>query len=255
MGALALFRPARTEARQALHEAISAHAAAEQALIDARAGVGRGMRQADLAEERLASAVVATAEAKASLASAMSAPPTMPATLKVRDAAVRTARAEEVASGDHVDAARVALGELERQAIAAQTRLDEARAAVSNAANAVIADEALAPAIERARALRGELDAVTLKLSVAINRELACLKFLSDNREEVTSYRNIDVVGHASFRTIVLDWPRADEFREASAILASERKVVDMTVQRPARELWSGALAELHENPDAVLPL
>jgi len=254
MGALALFRPARTEARQALHEAISAHAAAEQALIDARAGVGRGMRQADLAEERLASAVVATAEAKASLASAMSAPPTMPATLKVRDAAVRTARAEEVASGDHVDAARVALGELERQAIAAQTSLDEARAAVSNAANAVIADEALAPAIGRALALRKELDAITMKLSAAINRELACLKFLSENREKVSHHRTISVEGHASFATVTVEYPRADEFSEANAILASERKV-DMTVRRPVLEAWAAVLAELHENPDAVLPL
>ena len=146
------------------------------------------------------------------------------------------------------------LRELRRAAIAAQTRLDEARAAVSNAANAVIADEALTPTIERCRALRAELDAQTLKLSAAINRELASLKFLSDNREKVTTLQTIESVGHPSFQITGVEWPRAEEIREASRIIDSERKVVDMSVQRPVREAWAKARADLHSDPDAALP-
>ena len=237
---LALFKPARSEARAALHEAVSAHAVAEQALIDAKAGVGRGMRQADLAEERLASAVAATAEAKASLASAMSAPATSSATSRARDAAVRTARAEEVAAADTLEAAEAALAELQRQAIAAAEKLDAAKISVSNAAKVVIKDEAKSRTIARAQAIRESLDAKTMELRDALNRELAVLRFFMGKDCEEWNPGNLNTT---------------DEDRVMWNLVSREQKIFDMSVQGPVRELWAAALDELHSNPDAQLPL
>ena len=208
----------------------------------------------DQARERHDAAVAALSEARASLAGIMASAAASSGSLRVRDSTVRQARADEDEASDHCNAAAAALVELEDAATAAQLRVAERRAAVENAANAVIADEALAPAINRCRALRAELDAQTLKLSAAINRELASLKFLSDNREKVTTLQTIESVGHPSFQITGVEWPRAEEFREASRIIDSERKVVDMTVQRPVREAWAKARADLHSDPDAALP-
>jgi len=240
---LALWKPARPLARQNLADAIAAHAAAEQSLIDAKANVGRSMRVADESQAKRDAAVVALSDCKASLASAMAASTSSQATLRARDSALRQARADLDAADDHVEAAQSALGLTQRQAMAASKALDEARAAIKNAACAVIADEALHAAMTRARAFRAELDAQTLRLTTAINVELACLKFLSEHRETVTHHRTIEPVGHPSFRTTVVEYPRSDEFSEASAILDNERKIFDGAIQAPVRTAWGGPVS------------
>src|SRR5277367_2498343 len=107
---LALWKPARPLARQNLADAIAAHAAAEQSLIDAKANVGRSMRVADESQAKRDAAVVALSDCKASLASAMAASTSSQATLRARDSALRQARADLDAADDHVEAAQSALG-------------------------------------------------------------------------------------------------------------------------------------------------
>jgi hypothetical protein len=252
---LALFKPVRSEARTALAESIAEGATAEAALTAAQSALVRGRDMVAQARVRHDAAIAGLSDAKATLAGLLAGAAASSGALRVRDTTVRQVRADEDEAADQCNAAAAALVELEDAATAAQLRVAERRAAVENAANAVIADEALTPTIERCRALRAEFDAQTLKLIAAINRELASLKFLSDNREKVTTLQTIESVGHPSFQITGVEWPRAEEFREASRIIDSERKVVDMSVQRPVREAWAKARADLHSDPDATLPV
>jgi len=235
MGALALFRPARSAARQALHEAISAHADAEAASIAAKAAVGRGMRHQDESEERLTQAAEAVAAAKAAQATRLTSAAATAGALLATDCGLRDARARHSDCEDAASAARGAVGELQRQALAAERRIVDAQAGIARAARGVLV-ERIEPTLSRAVAIRGEIDAVSLELNAALQVELAALKFLND----VCCSRKLPAS----------ELPEA-VWQPLSSVLAKERLNFDPKVTEAWREAWEALMGG---DVDAPLP-
>ena len=227
----------RSPARLALASAIRDAEDAEAAVADARAALGRGHRMVDEAEERLAQASEAVATAKASQADRMASAAASGATL-APDPGMRQSRLIEADAEDELEAARAALASVEASAAEAEKRLEQAKINVSNCAKRVV-KSVNATAIAKALALRAELDAKTLELTAALNREVAYLRYLGDKQCEESPGA----------------WPPTDEDRQTWDIIKQENKILDWDIQSEAFATWKQSLAQLMTDADAALPV
>jgi hypothetical protein len=233
MGALALFRPARSPARQSLANAIAEAVAADAASIAAREAIGRGHRLVDECEERVAQAVEAVAAAKSAQAWRMAASAATAGALLAADRGIREARARHTDAEDELDAARAALVELERAADAAQKRAIEAKTAgIKLAAAGVVAVE-IDATISRAIALRSELETRI----VSLNQECAKIRFFLDKC--FTKYGS-----SAS----------TEKYEDMNRILENSRQFLDQKILGPVYHDWYKALSALESDADGQLP-
>ena len=234
MGALALFKPARPiTARATLASAIRDAEDAEGASLAAREAWARGNRQIDECEERVTQAVETVAAAKVAHATHLASAATQGAPL-TNDRGTRDARLAEQDAIDELDAARLALVELDRDADTAKARAVEAKTkGLKLAAAGVVALE-IDPTISRAIALRSQLETII----VSLNQECAKLSFFVDKCS--TKY------GSSA---------PSEKIEEMRSILSSTRQFADQKIRGPVYESWYRALSSLETDPDHPLPV
>jgi hypothetical protein len=133
----------------------------------------------DDAEQAATEAAEAVAAAKSAQAQRLASAAATQGALLAADRGLRDARSRATDAEDEADTARGALAELQRQALAAERRIVDAKAGIARAVRGVLA-ERIGPTLASASKIRAELDEVSLKLNTALQVELAALKYLSD---------------------------------------------------------------------------
>jgi len=234
VGALALFRPARPTARQSLADAIQEAAASEAASLAAREAWARGQRQIDECAARVDQAIEAVKAAKTAQAARMASAAATAGAILATDRGLRDARARQTDAEDELEAAGLALVELDRAVEAAKARVVDAKTkGLKLAAAGVVAVE-IDPTISRALALASQLET----LLVSLNQERAKLQFLIN--------KCFTIYGSSA---------SSEKLEEMRAILNSTRQFADENVRGPVYQEWSDVLFSLETDPDVPLPV
>ena len=221
--------PARTNLAKAIYDAQDA----EAAKIAAREAIGRGHRQIDECEERVAQSAEAVKAARSAQASRMAASAATAGAILAADRGLRDARDRERDAIDELDAAKEALIELEANADKAEKRAIEAKTnGIKHAAATVVAEAAIDPTIARASALASEIETRL----VSLNQECGKIRFFLD--------KCFNKWGSSE----------TEQFREMQAILNNARQFADQKIRGPVYQEWAASHSSLETDPDAPLP-
>jgi len=227
----------RSSERTALAAAIAEAAEAQRKADASRAAIPRAEAMVAQAQGRLDQATDSVAASRDAQAARMAAAAASGAAL-APDPGMRQSRLLEADAEDELDAARAALASVEAATVEAEKRVEGAKINVSNCAKRVV-KSMKSTAIAKVRALRAELDSRTLELTKALNTQVAYLHFTGDKQCE-------EIPG---------SWPMTDEDQQMYSIINQEQKLFDHNVREPVRGSWTKALADLHSDPDAALPV